>query len=402
MKNKTKLSTLTLALVACVLTGCDSEVTPEVPVVEEKDNITKISLDRYYASMFYSDKDDSKFNEEITLTPTVAPYKKGARKIVWTSSNEAVATVDQNGKVTAVGEGFAEITAANEDNTTSASTHIIVNNMNGSKLSYCNSRLNDIITKQNKDNFEMPDVITSYENYEQVITKNDVVISKTKFSQNITTSKDNAYVFLDIDETKWKVEGGSPEHETFSYCFYTNDAYISYLFKTSGLTKNYMSVNQSDYIGKGREAALKAICNNFFVSGDGIVTENYDAILSQKIYEQNWISSTDKNEHFARMANVPGQLAFDLREQEMNYAIDEDEDDMNIPVGTPYTMDVYDRLVFENFLLLGKYVDQTASYTIDGDQYKNHVIVDTYYKTGEEIVIPNKDSYQLVDSIFNL
>ena len=50
----------------------------------------------------------------------------GKLALVWTSSDEAVATVDAEGTVTAVAEGEADITAATEDGKLSASCHVTV------------------------------------------------------------------------------------------------------------------------------------------------------------------------------------------------------------------------------------------------------------------------------------
>lgn len=50
----------------------------------------------------------------------------GKLTLVWTSSDEAVATVDAEGTVTAVAEGEADITAATEDGKLSASCHVTV------------------------------------------------------------------------------------------------------------------------------------------------------------------------------------------------------------------------------------------------------------------------------------
>ena len=52
-----------------------------------------------------------KAGETKTLTATINPTDADDKTITWSSSNEAVATVDSNGKVTAIKEGVAEITA---------------------------------------------------------------------------------------------------------------------------------------------------------------------------------------------------------------------------------------------------------------------------------------------------
>lgn len=43
---------------------------------------------------------------------TISPYNAEDKALVWTSSNETVATVDENGKVTAIGDGTATISAS--------------------------------------------------------------------------------------------------------------------------------------------------------------------------------------------------------------------------------------------------------------------------------------------------
>ena len=52
--------------------------------------------------------------ETVKLTTTVAP-KNAANVVVFTTSDKNIATVDQNGKVTAMQEGTAKITATTVD-----------------------------------------------------------------------------------------------------------------------------------------------------------------------------------------------------------------------------------------------------------------------------------------------
>ncbi|MBQ7491369.1 MAG: Ig-like domain-containing protein [Clostridia bacterium] len=53
--------------------------------------------------------------DEEQLTVTIEPEDAAVKDIVWSSSNERVATVDENGKVTAVGRGTATITVTVTD-----------------------------------------------------------------------------------------------------------------------------------------------------------------------------------------------------------------------------------------------------------------------------------------------
>ena len=67
---------------------------------------------------------------KIQLTASVLPWTATDRTVTWSSSNEAVATVNQNGVVTGVGKGTAVITAASKlDATKTASCIVTVENV---------------------------------------------------------------------------------------------------------------------------------------------------------------------------------------------------------------------------------------------------------------------------------
>ena len=65
--------------------------------------VTSVSLNKTSITL--------KLGSTATITPTVKPDAATYKTVKWTSSNYDVATVDENGKVTAKGVGYAEITA---------------------------------------------------------------------------------------------------------------------------------------------------------------------------------------------------------------------------------------------------------------------------------------------------
>lgn len=81
-------------------------------------HVTGISLDRNSATI--------KEGEYITLVATVTPSNADNKSVSWSSSSDAVATVDASGKVTGVKAGSATITATTEDGGKTATCAVTV------------------------------------------------------------------------------------------------------------------------------------------------------------------------------------------------------------------------------------------------------------------------------------
>ena len=73
-----------------------------------------------------------------TLVATILPADATNQKVTWASSDEAVATVDANGKVTAVKAGEATITVTTED---------------GGKTAFCRVTVSDKEVKVTQGNW---------------------------------------------------------------------------------------------------------------------------------------------------------------------------------------------------------------------------------------------------------
>ena len=83
--------------------------------------VTRVTLDKAYLSLLVGDSKEL----NVKIEPKNASYK-GA---IWSSSDNTVAMVDEDGVVTALKEGTAMITAQAQDNSgKKATTYVTVNN----------------------------------------------------------------------------------------------------------------------------------------------------------------------------------------------------------------------------------------------------------------------------------
>ena len=89
-----------------------------VTVSKVSQPVTGVSLNR--------DSVDLKVNGTVTLIATVEPADADDKRVIWSSSDTGVATVDENGVVTAVSAGEAVITVTTVDGTFTASCGVTV------------------------------------------------------------------------------------------------------------------------------------------------------------------------------------------------------------------------------------------------------------------------------------
>ena len=94
-------------------------VTVTVNIPEEKPEIDKVTLAAGKETL-------TKIGETTQIDVKLEPANAKDQKLTWKSSDESVATVDENGKVTAVGNGTATITVTTEDGKHTATTTITV------------------------------------------------------------------------------------------------------------------------------------------------------------------------------------------------------------------------------------------------------------------------------------
>ena len=87
---------------------------------------------------------DLKEGHTQQLTATLSPSAVAKKNVTWTSNNNAVATVDENGLVTAVTEGEAVITVTTENGKTASTTITVSNKPNLRTNVYASVLINDL------------------------------------------------------------------------------------------------------------------------------------------------------------------------------------------------------------------------------------------------------------------
>ena len=97
----------------CTVTVTAASTEPEVV------SVTGVTLDKTTATL--------DIDQSITLTATVAPENATNKAVTWASDKTDVATVDANGKVTAVAAGTANITVTTQDGGKTATCVVTVN-----------------------------------------------------------------------------------------------------------------------------------------------------------------------------------------------------------------------------------------------------------------------------------
>ena len=93
--------------------------TCQVTVNQKIIHVTSVSLNKGSLTLDEGDSD--------TLAATVLPENATDKSVTWTSSDSSVASVDNNGKVTAVSEGQATITVTTNDGGLTATCQVTVN-----------------------------------------------------------------------------------------------------------------------------------------------------------------------------------------------------------------------------------------------------------------------------------
>lgn len=165
--------------------------------------VTAVTLDKTTLSI--------KRGNTETLTATIEPENASNKNVTWASDNEAVATVDENGVVTAVSAGTANITVTTVDGNKTATCAVTVSNPSSSGNSSSGNTTTKTETTTNPDGSTTKTETKKDGSVTETTTGTDGSVTKTETK---TETKSDGSKTETKTETKTDADGNKTTSKT--------------------------------------------------------------------------------------------------------------------------------------------------------------------------------------------
>ena len=219
-------------------------------------------------------------NGSITLTPIINPVDYKNYKIYWSSSDTKVANVDQNGKVTGVSVGKANITATVNNKSATISITVIENIIKATNIKVSENNIKMTIGDTKRIDYEvLPQnatnksvKITSSDN--TIISVKDNVITALKDGEAIITlSLDNIKSVIKVTVESIKVSSIEIDNTNFSVSIGSSKTLKATAYPSNAKDKTIKWTTSNANIAKvdsnGKVTGInEGTCNIFASHGD--------------------------------------------------------------------------------------------------------------------------------------
>ena len=326
-----------------------------------------------------------------------------APNLSFTSKDEGIATVDENGLIKGIAKGETEIVVADKDNPEFSTTVPVY-----VSPSITAAKAEELVAAFNGVDESGLTRIVDNEMYEKSIYRVDgeeqILLSYERFDERLTVSKDDAYLRIWETDCEIRVKDGSRNFTNYDWIFYTNPFYDTYVYHQVGDVKTYFPVATQSYMDKDRTEPLLAILDNLFVSGSGVFD---NAFRNAKLSDFTDMVTSDYNNVTDKFvgSNGDGNMIFGCVVHFDDETADQDtESRYGIPYGTPTPASQGMRYTVKNNKVIALAIHLEETYTIDGVDYLEVYDIDHKFEdfTNDSLFVPNKKDYTLVDSLFSI
>ena len=395
MKNLLKLTLSLLALTGTLYVGgCTGETPSEEPpvVVPVFDGVTSMRVQEKLLPLFVGETADL----HVDTFPRVL-----RAKAVFSVADTSIATVSEEGVVTAVAAGQTTLTVCNSDGAVTKEIPIVVSEANLKTSTKRSTLINNITKKQKSDGLANVDKVRIYENSDELRFLNGTQIRHINEDQEMVISKSDAFFAIYGYDKEVKCSDGSVTIQDWGWIMYTNEYFDTYCFHIDGYTKNYCVVSTTSFVEKegGRWAALCGVLDNLFISGHGIMTNYMEYSVGADVLSAGNASGTTKAGSLG-----DGNFMYTYGEAGTDTVTAKEEDDIDIPAGTPGAYVFKLKMYYDQYIAQYREMTSDYDYTLeDGNiiSTKTHRRM-TFDHSLTEIEYPNKDNYSKVDTFMDL
>ena len=216
-----------------------------------------------------------KVGEKKALDIESFPNKYALESLEFVSSNPAIATVDSEGNVTGVANGYCDVEVRAKDGSFSNNIRVVVSKKSSSSGSA--SVISSIKDKYNDPSYKSPTKVIRYEYSVEEYACEGVRDHAMESYEVMGYDMETGYFFVDGPTVYFKTPGGAPEVKDGKWIFYPiNQGIKTRLIHETPTAKNFYDINTAAY--DSYDKIIRDIMNFFFVSGEKILTNLMDDI----------------------------------------------------------------------------------------------------------------------------
>ena len=324
------------------------------------------------------------------------PESYALTSLEFVSKNSAVATVNENGVVTGVASGIADIEVNAKDGSFSNKVRVAVSKRSSAEES--KDVMDAIQANYDDPSYKSPTKMIRYEYSVESYECEGVRDHAMESYEIMGYDANEGYFFVEGPTLYYKTPQGHPELADGKWIFYPiNQGVKTRLIHITPTSKNYFDINTAGYDSYDR--IIRDIMNFFFVSGEKILTnmlEDFEGIKTFGYASDSTIYAVNDN-----------SILIDLTEAGSNQVVDAD-DEINyydIPADTVYSYSFREQILHSGNRARGVDIEMTMYYERDGKDwtrtFNRSQLMDDDFEV-QKIQNPKDNGFQAVDSIYDL
>lgn len=337
--------------------------------------------------------------ESKTLEIETFPASYKDKSLTFVSSDSSVVSVSEDGVISGVKKGHADVTVSSTDGSVSSKVKVVVSQV--SKKEQVQSVINTIKAGYDDISYQAPTTFLRYEYSEEFYYREGVQENGVKSIEAMGYNAEEGYFFVEGPYMVYRVPGGSPENSNGKWLFYAiNDGMFVRMVHITPTVKNYFDLNTASYLTN--DAAIRDILNCFFVSGEKIIDDALDTISGKEDFNDFIGFSSTK---FYSVDDSSLYIEYTESNSNQKVSADDEINYFNIPADTVYSY-VYNQ---NNYFVDGGCsllsTDITMSYKIGEENWQRVFTRSQIFEKDfpiEKIQNPKDNGYTLVETMYDL